>query len=229
MGLEEFLEEDRRIAKQAYKWVRANIAYDYEKAKSSFNYVRTPEEVLRDKKGICSEQTNLYVDLLSQQGIQAEYVKVHVDVKGKKVNHACSQVYLNNETILVDTCYSNGFDINRLEIEQGYSKQAAGHYERSQLIPWILSLSVACGFVYMTAPSLFNVQWPSFERKTSSAKAECNLDGICKQVISTKKGKVVFKMPHKAHDYMKEAVLIQEMKGYENERQPNSKDIKNSN
>ncbi len=205
MGLETICDEEL-TAQHIYDWMQENISYDYEKARNGPYDVRTPYETLRDRKGICSDQALLYIDMLAREGINARYVGVDIDVKGEQVQHGCAEVYLPNKTILVDTCYPCGFDIKHQKTVYREPNAAAAHSGDTPV-----SLAVGAVFlgVAVYLAGLFGgvyEKWPFVQ----PARTE-HCASTCTKEIRTKNGSVQFKMPHKAHALMEECVLIKEL------------------
>lgn len=74
------------------------------------------EEVYTKKQGDCGELTYQFVTGARLAGLNADYVYVNLDDKGKTVNHACASVEINGERILVDPAYHK-FDIKHQDYE----------------------------------------------------------------------------------------------------------------
>lgn len=99
---------DYEKAAAIYKWVIANIAYDwdyldaYRKGKAaSYPVVVEPEEVLEKKITVCDGYSKLTAALLQAQGIPAAYILG----TGNGEDHAWNAVYVNGEWILVDSTW----------------------------------------------------------------------------------------------------------------------------
>jgi len=214
MGLEHLTDQEI-TARQIYDWMRENICYDDEKAERHFYMERSPEQVLRDRKGICTEQSRLYIKLLENEGIRAAYVEVDIDNYGDSVEHACSEVYLPDRTILVDTCYRDGWDIKHKQIRRPYVPKVANETTGLEVLLGIAVLAIGLDIgAYMLGMGSRIMQAKDSVMSMFSSKpyvAQMCDDGTCEQEITTANGKVVFRMPEKSHNYMKESMLIKEM------------------
>ncbi len=86
------------------KWVDENIKYDDEKAKEIIEgkniKLRTPEEVLKDKKGICSEYSMFIDAILLNSNITPYYIVIKY--KNKNIDHAVAAIKYNNTYYILD-------------------------------------------------------------------------------------------------------------------------------
>lgn len=109
-------------AKDIFKWILANINYDYEvleklndKYFNSHYTERNGVQTFKDAKGLCGEQGRLFIDMATEVGLKSKYVHVSKDNEGKEVNHACAGLILSDNTIvLVDPAYHT-FNIKHQE------------------------------------------------------------------------------------------------------------------
>ncbi|MEM4247154.1 MAG: transglutaminase-like domain-containing protein [Candidatus Woesearchaeota archaeon] len=97
-------------AKAIYDWMTKNIAYDLERKRAIDNHLDDgipyePEITIERRKGICSDQALLYVELARKMKIKAYYAHVDVDYKGARVAHACAIIRVPEGEIQVDPAY----------------------------------------------------------------------------------------------------------------------------
>ena len=121
-------EDEIDKARLLFYWMWKNILYDFEKLEAmeeekSDSY-RDSIEVLEHQRGVCGEQTILYVAMARTIGLTANYVSVTVDDKGESVCHACAGVFVSGRTILVDPAYRT-FDIQHQKYEVLNDEEAA--------------------------------------------------------------------------------------------------------
>ena len=121
-----YLPTKQEKAERLFKWMRKNIEYDYEKSEEEGISYRNSLETYYDRKGLCGEQTYLYVTLARIAGINAwfEYVEETVD---NKEHHACAGVKLEDRVVYVDTTYGD-FGIQHNKSSRMSDKEAARHY-----------------------------------------------------------------------------------------------------
>jgi len=81
-----------------YDWMVKHIDYE----EGGFYGERNAHEVFKAKQGICGEATYLYMLMARYAGLIANYVDVHIDHTGEKVDHACAGVMLDDKLVLVD-------------------------------------------------------------------------------------------------------------------------------
>ncbi|MBW3001908.1 transglutaminase-like domain-containing protein [Candidatus Woesearchaeota archaeon] len=93
-------------AEAIYDWMDDNVDY----SESRIVGYRNSSEVINDKKGICGEMAFLYITMARSVGLDAKYVSVDRDFRGKSVFHACAAVKVDGKYLLVDPAYQT-FDI----------------------------------------------------------------------------------------------------------------------
>jgi hypothetical protein len=95
-------------AKAVYDWVSNNIKYDHKRKdaiKTSHDcHIRHPEETLRKGKGVCTDCTRLYIELVRHFGVHAEMAEVN---NGK---HVVVAIPLKNGYFFVDPTDPGEFD-----------------------------------------------------------------------------------------------------------------------
>jgi len=89
--------------KAIFEWFNDNVEYGDSKRRN--NGYRNSSEVFIDKQGVCGELGVLFVVMARYCNIKANYVSVTVDNEGKKVYHACVNVTIGAENILIDPAY----------------------------------------------------------------------------------------------------------------------------
>jgi hypothetical protein len=96
------LETDQtKIARQLYRYVADNVAYDSEKAASVCKgYLPEPDETLESGKGICFDYAALLAAMLRIRGIPARLVIGYIEPDHQY--HAWNEAYLNGKWILFD-------------------------------------------------------------------------------------------------------------------------------
>ena len=100
---------DKAKAKAIFDWVHVNIKYGETTRPNRIGY-RDSIETKVSKEGVCGEMAFLYVAMARVVGLRSSFVIVDRDYTGKKVNHACAAVFINNRMILADPAYHT-FDI----------------------------------------------------------------------------------------------------------------------
>jgi len=93
-----------------FNYIEANVDYDdayrEEVIKNSQSRpARDATEVWLTGEGVCGELASLYIAMARSVGLKSGYVKVDVDHKGHKVNHACAYLERNGLRKLVDPAY----------------------------------------------------------------------------------------------------------------------------
>lgn len=107
-----------------YSWMESNIQYD----KAKFHY-RSASQVFRDRKGVCVCQAFLYTTMARIAGLDSSFVDVIKDESGKG-DHTCSSVRINGRRILVDTCRTNGFNINHKKYDFWSDERTRNYYSQ---------------------------------------------------------------------------------------------------
>ncbi len=103
---------DEQKAKKIFQWINVHVSYG-KKMRGGAGY-RNSEEVAKTKEGVCGEMAYLYVTMARLAKLEANYVFVSRDNKGKKVRHACAGVRIGGELILADPAYHT-YDIHHQE------------------------------------------------------------------------------------------------------------------
>jgi transglutaminase/protease-like cytokinesis protein 3 len=122
---------DEERAWAVYRWITANIDYDVARMTTA-QRDRTPEEVLADRKGVCSEYSALFSRLCEFSGLEAVvisgYGKGYGYSVGSKVrdqsNHAWNGVKIDGEWRLVDTTWGAGY----LDPQEGFVERFEEFY-----------------------------------------------------------------------------------------------------
>ncbi|MGB3944734.1 MAG: transglutaminase domain-containing protein [Methanothrix sp.] len=112
---------DEERARAIYQWITANIDYDVEALKGGRagvgGRVRSPEEVLAERRGVCGEYSALFAKLCHLSGLEAEVIPgigrgsgytVGSDIPGSR-NHAWNAVKIDGEWRLVDSTWGAGY------------------------------------------------------------------------------------------------------------------------
>lgn len=121
-----YLPTPKEKAKKLFDWMQIHITYDHDKLGADKVEERNALEVYEDKKGICGEQSYLYIVLARIAGINAFLVEVEETTTGES-EHACAGIQLE-KTIYVDTTYHE-FDICHKKIKHVDDNEA---YRRFQ-------------------------------------------------------------------------------------------------
>jgi hypothetical protein len=128
--------DDEELARAIYRWITANIDYDVVGftggCVGSGCRVRTPEEVLEERKGVCSDYAALFSSLSEISGLDA----VAIIGRGKgsgytvgskipeSINHAWNAVRIDGEWKLVDATWGAG----HLDPEEGFVERFEEFY-----------------------------------------------------------------------------------------------------
>jgi len=123
---------DEERARSIYRWITANIEYDVEGSMAGARRGRTPEDVLEERKGVCSEYSALFRRLCELSDIEAVairgYGKGYGYSVGSKIpdssNHAWNAVKIDGQWHLVDSTWGAG----HLEPEVGFVKRFEEYY-----------------------------------------------------------------------------------------------------
>jgi len=124
-------QNDEERARAIYRWIAANIDYDVA-GMTAARIERTPEEVLAERKGVCSEYSALFSRLCELSGLEAVVIegfgKGYGYTVGSNVpdlsNHAWNGVKIDGEWRLVDTTWGAGY----LDPEDGFVRRFEDFY-----------------------------------------------------------------------------------------------------
>jgi|SRR3989344_1228427 len=105
-------QEEKAIA--ISQWMNKNIEY---KSKRFLVYRKNARQIYNDRRGICGEQSVLYVTMARLAGINANWVSMDQDEYGRKIRHACVSINLDNQRIYVDPT-NNEYDIHPKKTKQ---------------------------------------------------------------------------------------------------------------
>ncbi len=94
-----FYTTEEKLARRFYDWVVENIAYEH-----TFG-VASARRVYESRQGKCGGQTRLFIALARDLGLDARYVLVDRDHRGRTVKHACAWIRLDGRDYLVDPAY----------------------------------------------------------------------------------------------------------------------------
>ncbi len=122
---------DEQRARAIYRWIAANIRYDVA-GTTGARRCRTPEEVLAEKRGICSEYSVLFSRLCEHSGLEAVVIRGHAKGYGYSVgsqipeetNHAWNAVMIDGEWRLVDSTWGAG----AVDPEEGFVQRFEDFY-----------------------------------------------------------------------------------------------------
>ncbi len=110
-------------ALKIYEWIDSNVTYDND------GRYRNALEVFKDRKGICSSISFLYVTMARLNGLEAYSVDVSRDNRNRRVKHGCAAVIINDKTILVDNAYHE-FDIRHRKYSVLDDKTITGMFQQ---------------------------------------------------------------------------------------------------
>lgn len=130
--LEDPAKNDEERARAIYRWITDRIEFDVEAAMKGSARGRTPQEVLVDRRGVCSEYSSLFERLCQLSGLEAEvihgYGKGYGYAVGSKIpntsNHAWNAVRIDGTWRLVDSTWGAG----HLDPEVGYNQRFEEFY-----------------------------------------------------------------------------------------------------
>ena len=114
--LSESAGNDEERARAIYRWIAANVEYDVGASISATYGGRTAEEVLDERKGVCSDYSRLFERLCELSGLEAVVIrgfgKGYGYTVGSKIpnssNHAWNAVRINGKWRLVDCTWGAG-------------------------------------------------------------------------------------------------------------------------
>lgn len=103
-------------ARAVFTWMGWNIEYKYSKWPFKYEY-NDAVKVFYKKSGICYDLAILYTTLCRLLNLRAGVENVIIDTNGKKVNHACAYIVIDEKKILVDPTYKI-FDVKHKKTER---------------------------------------------------------------------------------------------------------------
>ena len=114
--LEAPAKNDEERARAIYRWVTDRIEYDVEAAMMGGGRGRTPQVVLEDRRGVCSEYSALFERLCQLSGLEAEVIRGYGKGYGYAVgsgiprisNHAWNAVRIDGTWRLLDSTWGAG-------------------------------------------------------------------------------------------------------------------------
>lgn len=101
-------------AKTVFDWCIDHLVYQSVHDKQHYKVAR---ECFNARTGICGELSMVYIALLRNKGVSADYVHVGVDMSGREVKHACAVVNIGETEVLVDVAYRL-YDVGHQEWER---------------------------------------------------------------------------------------------------------------
>lgn len=122
---------DEERARAIYRWIGANIRYDVA-GTTGPRRCRTPEEVLAEKRGVCSGYSALFSSLCEHSGLEVVVIRGHAKGYGYSVgsqipeetNHAWNAVLIDGEWRLVDSTWGAG----AVDPEEGFVQRFEDFY-----------------------------------------------------------------------------------------------------
>ena len=123
---------DEERARAIYRWITANVEYDVEGSMAGVCRGRSPEEVLKEKKGVCSDYSALFQRLCDLSGIEAVVIRGYGKGYGysvgpkipKSSNHAWNAVKIEGQWHLVDSTWGAG----HLDPKEGFVQRFEEFY-----------------------------------------------------------------------------------------------------
>lgn len=108
---------DKDKAWRIYSWIKNNINYDWERYENVIAHkdssIRTAEDVIKLRKGICADYSFLVKEMFSRAGIEALIIKGYVRQSFDDTNkdtfalrHAWNAIKLNNKWQLLDLTWA---------------------------------------------------------------------------------------------------------------------------
>jgi len=122
---------DEERARAIYRWMAANVDYDVD-GTATARRDRTPEEVLAERKGVCSEYSALFSRLCALSGLEAVVIRgsgkgygytVGSEVSDRS-NHAWNGVKIDGDWRLVDSTWGAGY----LDPQEGFVRRFEEFY-----------------------------------------------------------------------------------------------------
>ncbi|MBS3152648.1 transglutaminase domain-containing protein [Candidatus Woesearchaeota archaeon] len=111
-----------------YGWMIQNFYYD-----NNISYYYSASETFYSKNGRCCDFSFLYTTMSRIAGVDSNFVWVDDDNNGKKCNHGCSSIKIDNNLILVDVAYKE-FDIRHRRFEIYNDSKTIEHYNQHSFI-----------------------------------------------------------------------------------------------
>ncbi len=196
-------------ARIIYDWMLEHVRYDDARKRAldaglDEGYPRHPEETLRIQRGVCSDQSLLYVTICRSLGIPASYAHVSRDEKGQPINHAMAVVHHPDRELQVDpamrifNAHHQEYEINDIVVPALRHQQ----YLSSSMI--LKPLAVAA----LATIAWFGYQYaPSFQGKRITAAETENAIKFY-----TKNGELTVSIDADAKTVWKEALFFTETK-----------------
>jgi transglutaminase-like putative cysteine protease len=128
--------DDNQRLVSVHDWVAKNIAYNVEGFFSGVYGDNDAVSVLKTKKAVCADYSNLFAALMRALNISTRVVSGiglgygysglgWKDVDRAKTNHAWNEVFINNRWVFVDTTWDSG--------AAGANKQFVPNFRRMYL------------------------------------------------------------------------------------------------
>lgn len=127
-----------------HTWVASNIYFDYDTyANGTYNVMKTPDEVLSDKRGVCDGYSYLLEALIEAQGIPAIVTENYAEGKSddldfwyldripNETNHSHTEAFVCGRWVIMDSTWDSN---NRYENGE-YKKEAPTGYEYFDACP----------------------------------------------------------------------------------------------
>jgi len=107
---------DEERARAIYRWIATSIEYDFEGSTAGVRRERTAEELLEERRGVCSEYSALFKRLCDLSGLEAVVIRGFGKGYGYEVgskitkssNHAWNAVRIDGRWRLVDSTWGAG-------------------------------------------------------------------------------------------------------------------------
>lgn len=104
--------DSQRIkVEKVYRWITANIDYDYDKLNGKTKRGKnTPYETYSTKKGVCTEYAELLEDMLDTLGIRSYVVSGEAYNGQKQGDHSWNSIKIDGQTLYMDATWDEDDD-----------------------------------------------------------------------------------------------------------------------
>jgi len=128
------LPDDKQKVHTLVYWITYNIAYDVKMLRSGT--IKPNEDILRNKRGVCSDYSKLFRSMCDLAGIECYLVDGYSKGLGyrpgqipEKPDHAWNVVFIDNEPYLMDLTWASG----AVDASNGKLKYVS-HYEEKMIM-----------------------------------------------------------------------------------------------
>ncbi len=109
------LDSEYNQSKDIYDWITSNIKYDIKKFEKFDNSLTSASEMLKKKKGVCSDYANLFKEMCMSVGIEAYIINgyskgidYYPGMPFLRSNHSWNAIFADSNLIICDATWGSG-------------------------------------------------------------------------------------------------------------------------